>query len=147
MTQPKPRFLFPDGRVHGVVGACRAADGRWLLIRRSAHVAAPRQICFPGGGMELGESQEETLVREMREEVGAHVEPVRRVWHFVHPERPLVLWGWIATLKNHDLRPDPMEVEEALWLTEEQIVSHPEVMPYTDHFLRQIQDALRSPAR
>jgi mutator protein MutT len=139
----KERHFFPDGRVHGVVAACQRDDGRWLLIRRSKHVAAPRQVCFPGGGMELGETQEETLVREMREEVGAIVEPVRRVWHFVHPERNLVLWGWIASLKNADLKPDPMEVEETFWLTEREVVSHPDVMRYTDHFVREIQAALR----
>ena len=50
---------------HGVIVACYRNDGRWLLIRRSAHVQAPGRVCFPGGWVEANESQEEAVVREM----------------------------------------------------------------------------------
>lgn len=35
---------------------------------------------FPGGRAEFGETAEETLKREMREEIGAEVEVVRLLW-------------------------------------------------------------------
>ncbi|NJL30960.1 MAG: NUDIX hydrolase [Phycisphaerales bacterium] len=71
-----------DGLVHGVIVAVSRADGRWLLIRRSAHVAAPLAICFPGGGIELGEDHALAAAREFREELAGEVEPVREVWQW-----------------------------------------------------------------
>ena len=35
---------------------------------------------FPGGRAELGEPAQQTLIREMREEIGAEVEVVRLLW-------------------------------------------------------------------
>ena len=52
-------------------------DDRFLVIRRSANVVAPGAFCFPGGGIEAGETEERALVREFREELGATIVPVR----------------------------------------------------------------------
>ena len=123
-----------DGRTLGVVVACPRADGRWLLIRRSATVIAPRRICFPGGHIEAGESDGEAAVREMREELGVAIEPVRRVWEYALPERPVTLYGWLGRLHSLELRPAPAEVEEVLWLTLDQAASHPEGLPATPDF-------------
>ena len=48
-----------------------------LVIRRSANVAAPGALCFPGGGVERDESPEQAVCREFREEVGIDVRVVR----------------------------------------------------------------------
>lgn len=138
MTRP----LHPDGRVHGVIVACSRADGRWLLIRRSANVAAPGAICFPGGGLELGEAQESAAAREMREELNADVRPIRRVWHFEVPERPLTLWGWLGELVSDHIAPNPDEVAEAMWLTAEEAASHPDALRHTDRFVEAILQAI-----
>ena len=55
-------------------------DARFLVIRRSAQVVASGAFCFPGGGIEAGESEEQALVREFQEELGAAVRPVRCIW-------------------------------------------------------------------
>ena len=75
-----PKMTIPDdpGR-RGVVGVV-VRDGRMLVIRRSRSVVAPLVYCFPGGGIEAGESEEEALVREFREEIGVTIRPVRRLW-------------------------------------------------------------------
>jgi (d)CTP diphosphatase len=129
------RIIQPDGRLHGVIVACQRHDGRWLLIRRSATVPGPLRVCFPGGGIDAGESQEEALVREMREELAADVVPVRCVWHYRASERALTLWGWLAELRSSALTPNPAEVHEILWLTAPEAVAHPDVLPRTDAFL------------
>ena len=47
-------------------------EGRMLVIRRSRHVIAPLTYCFPGGGIEDGETEETAVVREVHEEIGVH---------------------------------------------------------------------------
>ena len=136
------RFYQADGHLHGVIVACQREDGRWLMIRRSAAVPAPLRICFPGGGLDAGENQEAAIVREMQEELGALVIPVRCVWHYRAPERRLTLWGWLAELQSDDLVPNPDEVDEILWLTAEDAVRHPDVLPNTDAFFTALQRAM-----
>jgi mutator protein MutT len=121
--------------VHGVVVACRDADGRWLCIRRSATVAAPLKVCFPGGAIEVGESQELAVVREMREELGIVVKPNRCVWRWDSPTTELTLWGWIAEWDGAELKPDANEVAEVLWLKAEEITEHRDAMPTNRSFV------------
>lgn len=57
------------------VGGVVIRDGRVLLIRRGKEPLLGRWV-IPGGTVELGETLEEALVREMEEETGVQVEPV-----------------------------------------------------------------------
>ena len=105
------------------------------MIRRSATVAAPLKVSFPGGGMDGEETQTETAIREMFEEVGADITPVANVWHHVAPEQKLTLWGWLGVLNSYEVIANPDEVTEILWLTAEEIRMHPDIMPRTGDFL------------
>jgi 8-oxo-dGTP diphosphatase len=138
VTSSRP--LQADGKVHGVVIACprrpdQPQDGRWLCIRRSATVAAPLKVCFPGGAMETGESQISAVVREMAEEVGADIRPIKQIWRWEHPEGKLILWGWLAELLTKNLRADPKEVAEILWLSSDEAANHPDAMPSNRSFV------------
>jgi len=78
------------------VGGVVVRDGRVLLIRRGKEPLLGRWV-VPGGTVELGETLQEALVREMEEETGLLVEPLdvltvfdriqreggRVVYHFV----------------------------------------------------------------
>jgi 8-oxo-dGTP diphosphatase len=141
MIQPPtaPRPIQPDGRLHGVAVACRREDGRWLCIRRSDKVAAPLKICFPGGAIEIGESQQLAIVREMHEELGARVRPIRNVWHWDRPDGKLTLWGWTADLLSTQLKADPNEVAEILWLTGKEVSNHPDAMPSNQLFVAALE--------
>ncbi len=132
-----------DGQVHGVVFGCRRADGRWLMIRRSRHVALPGKVCFPGGGANAGEPLEGACVREAREELGVCIRPVRRVWRHEFEGRRLTLFGWLAELEEGaEFRLDPMEVEEVLWLTREEALAHPDGLPTNGSFIEALEGAL-----
>ncbi len=124
-----------DGRVHGVIVGCPRDDGRWLLIRRSEKVAAPGQVCFPGGAVEPGEDREAAAVREVKEEVGIDVTLTGPVWQHVFDDRPLTLFGFLASQAVGEPKPDPHEVAEALWLTPDEIRTHPDAMSMTEHFV------------
>jgi 8-oxo-dGTP pyrophosphatase MutT (NUDIX family) len=130
-----------DGRVHGVVVACRDEHGRWLCIRRSALVAAPLKVCFPGGAIEQGESQESAIVREMKEELGISVTPLRCVWRWESPTTDLTLWGWTAERGTDELKLDPNEVAEVMWLSSDEVINHPDAMPTNRSFVLALLNA------
>lgn len=58
------------------VGAVVVHDGRALLVRRGKEPLRGRWV-IPGGAVELGETLEEAVVREVREETGVTVRPER----------------------------------------------------------------------
>jgi len=61
-------------------------DGRVLLIRRGKPPLYGRWV-VPGGTVELGETLEEALVREMEEETSLRVEPIEVLTVFDRIER------------------------------------------------------------
>lgn len=121
----------PTNPLHGVIGVLRQAE-RFLLIRRAAVVRAPHQWCFPGGGIEPGESEADALVREMREELDVVVRPGERIMTQVKHGGGLVLHWWSAELVAGELKPNPAEVAELAWLTPDEVRRLPDTIPGTD---------------
>lgn len=110
-------------------------SGRFLVIRRSRWVVAPRAFCFPGGGIRPEESEQEALVRELREELAATVRPLRRIWQSVTPWDVQLSW-WLAGLEaDAPLVPNPAEVESVHWLTPGEMARLPELLESNRHFL------------
>jgi ADP-ribose pyrophosphatase YjhB (NUDIX family) len=62
-------------RPYLAVSAAIVREGKVLIVRR-ARPPAHGLYTLPGGGVEAGESLEEAVVREIREETGLAVEPV-----------------------------------------------------------------------
>jgi 8-oxo-dGTP pyrophosphatase MutT (NUDIX family) len=109
--------------------------GRMLVIRRARHVVAPLVYCFPGGGIEGDESEEEALVREFREEVGVTLRPVRRLWECVTPWKVHLAW-WLGAVEA-DAVPvaNPREVASIHWLTPEEMAQLPDLLESNRRFL------------
>ncbi|MBL7190879.1 NUDIX domain-containing protein [bacterium] len=79
-----------EGRIRKLCGSCGCVNyqnpipsiaaiitdnsGGLLLVKRSVEPGVGLW-CLPGGFMELGETPEETVVREVLEETGLHVKP------------------------------------------------------------------------
>lgn len=119
---------IPEIRRRGVVGVI-PWDGRFLVIRRSAHVVAPGLLCFPGGGIEPGETEPEALRRELREELSLEViHPNRRLWENVTPFGIHLAW-WLTILPA-DASPlaNPAEVAEIHWMTLEELAARKDML-------------------
>ncbi|MGW7357893.1 (deoxy)nucleoside triphosphate pyrophosphohydrolase [Streptomyces sp. NPDC054802] len=103
-----------------VVAGAVYEEGRLLAARRSAPEELAGRWELPGGKLEPGESPEQALVRELREELGIETEPVERVpgeW----PLRPgCVLQVWTVRLVSGE--PSPLQDHDALrWLAPEEL--------------------------
>lgn len=67
---------------------------------------------FPGGGLKLGETPQDCLIREFKEEIGLAIRPgslfftpdflVRN--HFRQGEQVIVLYYWVEAINNQDLK-------------------------------------------
>jgi 8-oxo-dGTP pyrophosphatase MutT (NUDIX family) len=108
-------------------------EGRFLVIRRSQHVVAPGAFCFPGGGIEPGETEEAALVRELREELDVVVRPIRRVWRSVTPWNVALAW-WLGELLGEPAC-NPAEVASFHWHAPHELAALPELLESNHHFL------------
>ncbi|MFA7209133.1 MAG: NUDIX domain-containing protein [Parcubacteria group bacterium] len=82
-------------------------DGKYLVLYKSGtEEINPNGIDIPGGRMEFGESAEESLKREVREELGINIEIGRpsRVWGFVKDGLHLVGITFLAKYAGGELK-------------------------------------------
>lgn len=114
------------------------ADNKFLVIRRSQLVAAPGKFCFPGGGIEPGESEAEALVREFREELNAEITAVRRVWQSTTAWGVELAWWLGRLLPEAALSPNPAEVESFHWLSADEMNAESMLLDSNRLFLRAV---------
>jgi ADP-ribose pyrophosphatase YjhB (NUDIX family) len=69
--------IYPT-RPYLAVSAAIFRDGRVLIVRRG-RPPAHGLYTLPGGGVELGETLEEAIIREVREETGLAIAPLALV--------------------------------------------------------------------
>lgn len=95
------------------------SDGRILLGKRAAHKSGGGQWGLPGGTQEKGEKYQETLIREMKEELGVDVVEYRysnffqcivsEKVHFDH--HAFVVTKWNGDIVNNE----PNKCDELRW--------------------------------
>ncbi len=129
--------IADDPGRQGVV-AIIVNQGRLLVIRRSQSVVAPGAFCFPGGGIQPGESEEAALVREVREEIGVPVRPLRRLWECVTAWKVHLAW-WLAQMDPAAVpTPNPAEVQSIHWVTPQEMACLSDLLDSNRIFLEQL---------
>ncbi len=159
-ANPRPEGLIRWLRAHvgrePLLMPCAAAvvrdpAGRILLHRRGD----TGLWGLPAGGMELGERVDRTVIREVREETGLDVRPVRLSGFYTGREQWSVypngdqVWLAVATflcaIEGGELRPDGIESLEVRFFDPAELpLDH---LPWGPRNRRRIEDALtRGPA-
>ena len=93
-----------------------------ILITHGTKLLLARKAAFPAGRfsalagfVEPGETLEDTVIRETREEVGVEVKNIRyfgsQPWPFPHS----LMIAFTAEYAGGELRPDGVEIEECYW--------------------------------
>jgi NAD+ diphosphatase len=106
----------------GLTAYPRIAPAVIVLVRKGDEALLARGARFPAsfystlaGFVEVGESLEETVAREIEEEVGVRVKNVRyfgsQPWPFPHS----LMVGFTAEWASGELKPDGAEILEAAW--------------------------------
>ena len=100
-------------------------DGRLLITRRSAGAHLAGLWEFPGGKREPGETFQQCLRRELREELGIQVRVLSLFEDLVHhyPERSVRLKFFRCRWLRHE--PAPILCESLAWITRDQLSQYP----------------------
>lgn len=101
-----------------VEAACAVIEdnGKFLITKRME--TSPMGHCweFPGGKIEPGETVEECIVRECREEINVTVEPLRRLQeeHYDYPHGFIHLYFILCRITSGELK--ALECREFRWI-------------------------------
>lgn len=112
-----------------------------MLVTRGNSVLVGRNAQWPegmysllAGFIEPGETMEAAVRREVFEETGIRVGPVRYLASQPWPFPASLMFGCAAEALDHEIRIDPEELEDAIWITREDMVTvmaghHPRLKP------------------
>ena len=105
--------------INVVAGIIYRDDGKFLIAQRNLNKNQGGLWEFPGGKLEHGETCEEALAREIREEMAADIEVLECVGENIHhyPEKDIRLTFYKAKLLSDDVT--LLEHEDCRWITKE----------------------------
>jgi 8-oxo-dGTP diphosphatase len=102
-----------------VVGAAIVRHGRVLAARRTAPASAAGRWEFPGGKVEPGETDAESLVREVEEELGVRITVDRWLPGEERIGETYVLRVALASMDDGE--PTPTEHDAVRWLAGDEL--------------------------
>ncbi|MBO4697182.1 MAG: NUDIX domain-containing protein [Lachnospiraceae bacterium] len=85
-----------------------------IALLRQNYVSTTKYVCV-AGIMKLGESAEETVAREVFEELGQTVESIQYVHSYPYDKKEMLMLGYKVTVKKKDLQLSG-EVDSAEWV-------------------------------
>jgi NAD+ diphosphatase len=99
-------------------------NGRFAMIKQN--YVNPNHYIGVAGYPLCGEPYEETVKREVFEEIGLTVTRVRYIRSFYHEKRNLMMLGFVAEVERGEFRLSA-EVDEAKWFTSDEVKAMLEV--------------------
>ncbi len=149
-TVPEPKERARRCPACGLVSYPRISPAVIVLVRRGREALLARSSRFPlpfystlAGFVEVGESLEDTVAREIREEVGVEVTDLRyfgsQPWPFPHS----LMLAFVARYAGGDIRVDGEEIADARWFRPEELP----MVPPPLSIARQMIDAWVADAR
>ena len=135
--------LYPEA----TVGALIVNEVDKVLIVRSSKWN--NKYTVPGGHIELGERAEEAIKREVREETGLDVEPVKLllVQQAIYPKdyhkhEHFLFMDYLCKAKSSEVKLDGRELQEYLWVTPEDALKL-DMEEYTTNFVVKYLEELK----
>lgn len=108
--------MFSTCVIAAVVNEC----GEIALLRQN-YVSTTKYVCV-AGIMKLGESAEETVIREVKEEIGQDVEELEFVSSYPYEKKEMLMLGYKASVKKQDFKLS-VEVDSVEWVKFENALS------------------------
>lgn len=128
-----------DGAKLALIG-----QGTVLTLLRDdfAHIPFPNMWDFPGGARDPGETPQETVLRELREELGLHLAPADLIWACPFPGDNVggrTVWFFAGHLPTDAADRITMGDEGQGWaiMPIETFLTHPDAIPHLQDQLRQ----------
>lgn len=108
--------MFTTCIIAAVVNEC----GEIALLKQE-YLSSTRYVCV-SGHMKIGESAEETVIREVKEEIGQDVECLEFIRSYPYEKKEMLMLGYKATVRKKDLKLS-CEVDDAKWVKLEDALS------------------------
>lgn len=74
-----------------------------VALLRQDYVSTTNYVCV-AGIMKIGESAEETVIREVKEEIGQDVETLEFISSYPYEKKEMLMLGYKATVKKQDFQ-------------------------------------------
>lgn len=107
-----------------VTAAAMVRDGKVLIAQREAGSHMEFRWEFPGGKLEPGETTEECIVREIKEELDIDIEvlDIYKVVQFSYKEKEILLLCYLCRIKRGEGK--TLECNDFRWVTREQLAQY-----------------------
>ena len=85
-----------------------------VALLRQNYVSTTNYVCV-AGIMKIGESAEETVIREVKEEIGQDVETLQFISSYPYEKKEMLMLGYKATVKKQEFKLSS-EVDSVEWV-------------------------------
>ncbi len=118
---------------------------RQMLLARTSRIKSSFYSCL-AGFIEIGETPEETVKREVKEEVNIEVANIRYIKSQSWPFPSQLMLGFLADYHSGDIIPEPTEIAEANWYDIDSLPTVPSARisvagELIEHFVAKVKSA------
>lgn len=117
-----------EGITKLVVGIAIERDGQILIARRAANDFMGGIFELPGGGVDSGETFEETIKRETLEEVGLQVVAIlslHKGFDYETPTNKVRQFNFLVDVLEGEVQLEPSEHDSFVWISQDDLDKYP----------------------